>query len=80
MPKKASFKSIDLVKPSITSLFAIGSESNEDDDIKIEHKLHPKVKETPAQIHDNVDRKFPHPFIIIPVSYLFMIININLLN
>lgn len=31
--------------------------SDEYDDIKIEHKLHPKVKETPAQIHDNADSK-----------------------
>ncbi|UJR15396.1 hypothetical protein I4U23_002344 [Adineta vaga] len=31
-------------------------ESSEEHDIEIKHKLHPKMKETPAQIHDNAEQ------------------------
>jgi hypothetical protein len=33
-----------------------------DDDISIENKLHPKIKETPGQIHDRTDSKFYYSF------------------
>ncbi|CAF4379453.1 unnamed protein product, partial [Adineta steineri] len=31
-------------------------DDDDEDDIKIEHKLHTKIKETPAKIHDNADK------------------------
>ncbi|CAF1116562.1 unnamed protein product [Adineta steineri] len=31
-------------------------DDDDEDDIKIEHKLHAKIKETPAKIHDNADK------------------------
>jgi len=36
--------------------------SDEYDDISIENKLHPKIKETPGQIHDKTDSKFYSSF------------------
>jgi len=36
--------------------------SDEYDDISIENKLHPKIKETPGQIHDKTDSKFYYSF------------------
>jgi hypothetical protein len=43
--------------------------SDEDvDDISIEHKLHPKIKETPGQIHDRTDSKFYYIILIEQLS------------
>jgi hypothetical protein len=55
-------------KRNIDEYEQFDDESNEDDEKKIDNKLHPKIKETSAQSHDNIAGRFSYTFMTI--SYL----------